>query len=97
MNGNGFLDLCAHRWGQSSPLLQQKRPEINPELFRPHSEDTSEEVMDTEEEDNDGSGETIDLSDWQEYVRDELEVLATCMRMKPRFQAWTLLSWKRHV
>ena len=32
-----------------------------------------------EEEDNDGSGDTIDPRDLQEYVRDELEVLATCM------------------
>ena len=40
--------------------------------------DTFEEVVDTEGEDNDGS-ETIDPGDLQEYVRDELEVLATCM------------------
>ena len=37
-----------------------------------------EEVVDTEEEDNDGS-DTIDSGDLQEHVREELEVLATCM------------------
>ena len=36
-------------------------------------------MLDTEEENNDGSGDTIDPGDLQEYVRDELEVLATCM------------------
>ena len=40
--------------------------------------DTFEEVVDTEDEDNDGS-DTIDPGDLQEYVRDELGVLATCM------------------
>ena len=35
-------------------------------------------VVDTEDEDNDGSN-TIDPGDLQEYVRDELEMLATCM------------------
>ena len=40
--------------------------------------DTFEEVVDTEDEDNDGS-DTIDPGDHKEYVRDELEVLATCM------------------
>ena len=39
---------------------------------------TFEEVVDTEDEDNDGS-DTIDPGEEQEYVRDELEVLATCM------------------
>ena len=33
---------------------------------------------DTEDEDNDGS-DTIDPGDLQEYVRDELEVMANCM------------------
>ena len=37
-----------------------------------------EEVVDTEEEDNDGS-DTIDSGDLQEHVREELEVLTTCM------------------
>ena len=36
-------------------------------------------MKDTEEKDNDGSGDTIDLRNLQEYVRDELGVLATCM------------------
>ena len=40
--------------------------------------DTFEEVVDTEDEDNDGS-DTIDPGDLQEYERDELEVSATCM------------------
>ena len=40
--------------------------------------DTSEEVTDAEDEDNEGSN-TIDLGNLQEYVRDELEVLAICM------------------
>ena len=40
--------------------------------------DTLEEVVDTEDEDNDGS-DTIDPGDLQESVRDELEVLATGM------------------
>ena len=38
----------------------------------------TEEVVDTEGEDNDGS-DTVDQGDLQEYERDELEVLATCM------------------
>ena len=48
-----------HRWtrDQSGPASSTQR-------------DTFEEVRDTEEEDNDGSG---------DYVQDELEVLATCM------------------
>ena len=37
-----------------------------------------EDIADTEEEDNDGS-DTTDRGDLQEHVRDELEVLATCM------------------
>ena len=40
--------------------------------------DTFEEVVDTEEEDNNGS-DTIDPGDLQECLRDEVEVLATCM------------------
>ena len=40
--------------------------------------DNFEEVVDTADEDNDGS-DTIDPGDLQEYVRDELEVLASCM------------------
>ena len=36
-------------------------------------------MIDTEEEDNAGSGDTVDPGDLQEYVRDELEVLATCV------------------
>ena len=40
--------------------------------------DTFEEVVDTVDEDNDGS-DTTDSGDLQEYVRDELEVLAACM------------------
>ena len=40
--------------------------------------DTFEEVVDTEDEDNDGS-DIVDPGNLQEYVRDELEVLATCM------------------
>ena len=55
--------------------MRQREHIIN--LLRPHS-GTLEEVVDTEDEDNDGS-DTIDPGDLQEYVRDELEVLATCM------------------
>ena len=54
-----------HRWGQSN-------------LLRPHSGTLFEEVVDTEDEDNDGS-DAINPGDLQEYVRYELEVLATCM------------------
>ena len=43
---------------------------------------------------------TIDPGDLQEYVRDELEVLATCMEMVKtmlRFRVWTINSWKQHA
>ena len=65
-----------HRWGQSRPTFAAERT-LN------HSAssakwDTFGEVDDTGEEDNDGR-DTIGLGDLQEYVRDELEVLATCM------------------
>ena len=57
--------------------MRQREHKIN--LLRPHSGDPFEEVVDTEDEDNDGS-DTIDPGGFQEYVRDELEVLAaTCM------------------
>ena len=61
----------------------ERRPTIAAERTLNHSVssaqwDTFEEVVDTEDEDNDGS-DTIDPGDLQEYVRDELEVLATCM------------------
>ena len=62
-----------YRWGQSRPTFAAERT--------PNHSATSaqwEEVVDTEEEDNDGS-DTIDLGDLQEYVRDELKALATCM------------------
>ena len=61
----------------------QSRPTFGAERTQNHYAssaqwDTSEEVVDTEDEDNDGT-DTIDPGDLQEYVRDELEVLATCM------------------
>ena len=57
--------------------MRQKQPKII--LLRPQW-DTFEEVVDTEDEDNDGS-DTIDPDDLQECVRDGLEVLATCMNI----------------
>ena len=51
-----------------NPHLRQRENKIN--LLRPHSGT----LVDTEDEDNDGS-DTIDPGDLQEYVRDELEVL----------------------
>ena len=65
-----------HRWGQSRPTFAAERTQNH---SAPSAQwDTFEEVVDTEDEDNDGS-DTIDPGDLQEYVRDELEVLATCM------------------
>ena len=57
------------------PHLWKRDHKIN--LLRPQWY-TFEEFVDTEDEDNDGS-DTIDPGDLQEHVRDELEVLATCM------------------
>ena len=65
-----------HRWGQSRPTFATERTQNHSASSAQW--DTSEEVVDTEDEDNDGSN-TIDPGDLQEYVRDELEVLATCM------------------
>ena len=65
-----------HRWGQSRPTFAVRRTQNH---SAPSAQwDTFEEVVDTEDEDNDGS-DTIDPGDLQEYVRDELEVLAACM------------------
>ena len=73
LNGNEFLDLCANvtAGDNPDPHFQRKEPQIILELLRPHRE----EVIDTEEEDKDGS-DTIDPGDLQEYVQ---KVLATCM------------------
>ena len=65
-----------HRWGQSRPTFAAERTQNHSASSAQW--DTFEEVADTEDEDNEGS-DTIDLGDLQEYVRDELEVLATCM------------------
>ena len=65
-----------HRWRQSRPTFAAKRTQN--QSVSSAQWDTFEEVVDTEDEDNDGS-DTIDPGDLQEYVRDELEVLATCM------------------
>ena len=65
-----------HRWGQSRPTFAAERTQN--QSASSAQWDTFEEVVDTEDEDNDGS-DTIDPGDFQEYVRDELEVLATCM------------------
>ena len=65
-----------HRWGQSRPTFAAERTQN--QSASSAQWDTFEEVVDTEDEDNDGSG-TVDPGDLQEYVRDELEVLATCM------------------
>ena len=65
-----------HRWGQSRPTCAAER---TPNQSASSAQcDTFEEVVGTEDEDNDGS-DTIDPGDLQEYMRDELEVLATCM------------------
>ena len=63
-----------HRWRQSRPTFTAERTQ-NQSASSAHW-DTFEKVVDTEDEDND---DTIDLGDLQEYARDELEVLATCM------------------
>ena len=65
-----------HRWGQSRPTFAAERTQN--QSASSAQWDTFEEVVDTEDEDNDGS-DTIDPGDLQEYVRDELEVSATCM------------------
>ena len=65
-----------HRWGQSRPTFAAERTQN--QSASSAQWDTFEEVVDTEDEDNDGS-DTIDPGDLQELVRDELEVLATCM------------------
>ena len=65
-----------HRWGQSRPTFAAERTQNHSASSAQW--DTFGEVVDTEDEDNDGS-DTIDPGDLQEYVRDELEVLATCM------------------
>ena len=63
------------RWGQSRPTFATERTQSHSASSAQW--DTFEEVVDTEDEDNDGS-DTIDPGDLQEYVRNELEVLATC-------------------
>ena len=73
-----------HRWGQSRPTFAAGRAQNQSGAASSGAAssgqwDTFEKVKGTEEEDNDGSGDTIDPSDLQEYVRDELEVLTTCM------------------
>ena len=65
-----------HRWGQFRPTFAAERTQNHSAWSAQW--DTFEEVVDTEDEDNDGS-DTIDPGDLQEYVRDELEVLATYM------------------
>ena len=98
-NGNEFHDLCALITAGDNP-----EPTFAAETTRNHSAssaqwDTFDEVVDAEEEDNVGS-DTTDLGDLQEYVRDELEVLATCMDVGENdaaIQVWTIPSWKQHV
>ena len=58
------------------PHLRQR--ENTKSLLRPHKNTLFKKKVDTEDEDNDGN-DTIDPGDLQENVRDELEVLATCM------------------
>ena len=65
-----------HRWGQSRSTFAAERTQN--QSASSAQWDTFEKVVDTEDEDNDGS-DTIDPGELQEYVRDELEVLATCM------------------
>ena len=64
-----------HRWGTVQTHICGRE---STKTLCFHTVGHSEEVVDTEDEDNDGS-DTIDPRDLQEYVRDELEVLATCM------------------
>ena len=69
-----------HRWVKSRPTFAAERAQNKSGAASSAQWDTFEEVIRTEEEeDNDGSGNTIDPGDLQEHVRDELEVLATCM------------------
>ena len=65
-----------HRWRQSRPTFAAQRTQNHSASSAQW--DTFEEVVNTEDEDNDGS-DTIDPGDLQEYVRDELEMLAACM------------------
>ena len=73
-----------HRWGQSRPTFAAERTRDQSGAVSSAQWDTFEEVTDTEEEDNDGSGNTIDLGDLQDDVRDELEALASCMGWRER-------------
>ena len=66
-----------HRWGQSRPTFAAERTQNHSASSAQW--DTFEDVVDAEEEDNEGSGDTIVPGDLQEYMRDELEVLATCL------------------
>ena len=59
-----------HRWGQSRPTFATERTQNHSASSAQW--DNFEEVVDT-----DGS-DTVDPGELQEYVRDELEVLATC-------------------
>ena len=75
-----------HRWGQSRPTFATERTQNHSASSAQW--DTFEEVVDTEDEDNDGS-DTIDPGDLQEHVRDELEVLPpawTTVKRMLRFQ-----------
>ena len=80
-----------HRWGQSRPTFATERT-LNHSASSAQW-DTFEEIVDTEDEDNDDS-DTIDPGDLQEYVRDELEVLAPAWTMVKMMQVWTIHSWK---
>ena len=60
-----------HRWGKSRPTFATEKTQSHSASSAQW--DTFEKVVDTEDEDNDGS-DTIDPGDLQEYVRDELEV-----------------------
>ena len=62
-----------HRWRKSRPTFTAERTQNHSASSAQW--DAFEEVVDTAEEDNDGS-DTIDPGDLQEY---ELEVLAACM------------------
>ena len=80
MNENELLDLFRshHRWGQSRPTFAAERAQNQSVAASSAQWDTFEEVVDTEDEEHDGS-DTMGLGDLPEHVRDELEVLATCM------------------
>ena len=84
-----------HRWGQSRPTSAAERTQNHSASSAQW--DTCEEVVDTEDEDNDGS-DTIDPGHLLEYVPDNSRCWPpawTMVKMMLRFQVWTIHSWKQ--